>query len=340
MTTWDHDGEFVAPNSNDNWGAARIRSRDNPWTRPRMFSLAEQPSSVTFPTLTNVGSGVDIYILDNGVEIDHPEFTGIDSRAVVESVGLYPTEPPQDDGGHGTHVAAIAAGVTYGVAPGARIVAIKVTSSSQTGVESSVAAGLMAVRSHYSVNSNPAVVNMSLENFLATSSLSQTLIDDLHGDGIAMVAAAGNRFEDIRSLSVTEPYPAAFNNVYVAGATDMSDSVMYHPAAEGGINRQNFGSNFGPDIDIWAPGANIVSAWNSTTATSLSRRINGTSMAAPHVAGVMALLLANATAKLTSAAQVNSLYNQVSNMATVARIKGIPSGTTERMLYIHSVEVT
>ena len=339
MATSVHDGTFFTQNSNDNWGLARVFSRDNPWTVPRMWSLENQPNTVTFNTFTNVGSGVDVYVLDSGINPDHPEWTGVDSRCIVRSLGLSHGDDAARS--HGGNVASVIGGPKYGVAPGVRIISIKVTNNSGFGTSNQVAAGLMEVRSHYSVNSNPALINMSLENYTATGSLTQALINAVAGDGIAMFAAAGNRYEDINSLSATNPYPAAFDNVFVVGATGITDQIMHNPPDSAGniLVRPNFGSNYGPQVDIFAPGACVVGASYLTDNNSLSTKFSGTSQACPHVAGVAALMLGK-TGELSGLADVTSLYNMIKDAATVNRVRIAVASTTSKMVYAASAYIS
>jgi len=213
------------------------------------------------------GGGVDAYIVDTGVLSTHTEFTGR-IRAGFAATGLTGTE---DCNGHGTHVAGTVAGTTYGIAPGATVIPVRVLDCNGSGTLSGVIAGIdWAIQDH---TTTPAVLNMSLGGGL--SGILDAAVQRAVDDGITVVVAAGN------SGATAQPdacaySPAAAPNAITVGSTTTTDT------------RSSF-SNFGDCVDVFAPGSAIKSAWHTgTTATST---ISGTSMASPHVAGVAARIL-------------------------------------------------
>ncbi len=233
------------------------------------------------------GSGVDVYIVDTGVLSTHTEFTGR-IRAGYASTGLIGTE---DCNGHGTHVAGTAAGATYGIAPAATVIPVRVLDCNGSGTLSGVIAGIdWAIQDH---TTTPAVLNMSLGG--GASGILDAAVQRAVDDGITVVVAAGNRTADACGSS-----PAAAPNAITVGSTTSTDT------------RSSF-SNYGDCVDVFAPGSAIKSAWH--TGTTATNTISGTSMASPHVAGVAARILsANPTftpAQVTAVVRTTATPNVV-----------------------------
>ena len=215
--------------------------------------------------LNYTGAGVTIYMLDTGIYEKHQEFTNR-----VKVGGHFVNEKTTTDGhGHGTHTAGTAAGSSYGIARGAEIVSVKVLSSAGIGTNGGVIEGIEWVLKNIT---KPSVLSMSFvsKNFTITNKVLKAASDA----GIVVVVAAGNNNSDACAYS-----PAGAGGkgaVITVAATDKRDY------------RASF-SNYGACVDIFAPGTNITSAWLGLT--NASNTISGTSMATPHVAGVMAVLL-------------------------------------------------
>jgi hypothetical protein len=207
--------------------------------------------------------------------------------------------------GHGTHVAGIAAGATYGVAKEATIWNVKVGLEPDCGLSTaSVIAGVDWVTANRQL---PAVANMSLGGPGAIPPL-ETAVRNSIASGVVYVFAAGNASTDGCNFT---PGGRVRQGINVA-ASAVDDS------------RASF-SNYGSCVDLFAPGSGILSA--ASTGDTDSTIMSGTSMAAPHVAGVAALYLEqNPTA---SPAQVKSaiLGNATLNRITDTR------GTPNRLLY-------
>ena len=240
------------------------------------------PLSTTF-TYTNDGSGVSAYIIDTGIRFDHAQFGG---RAVT-GFDAVDGGSADDCDGHGTHVAGTVGGATYGVAKGVRLVGVRVLDCAGSGTTSGVIAGIDWVTANHV---KPAVANMSLGGGASTSL--DAAVNNSIAAGISYSIAAGNGNMGGRAQDACKYSPARVAAAITIGATDKTD-------------RKTSWSNYGSCVDFFAPGYQITSAWyTSSTATST---ISGTSMAAPHVAGVAALhLQSNPTA---SPAQVrDALY--------------------------------
>jgi subtilisin family serine protease len=211
------------------------------------------------------GAGVTAYIIDTGVRGDHGDFSG---RMAEGFTSISDGNGSTDCNGHGTHVAGTVAGSTYGVAPAATVVPVRVLSCSGSGSTSGVIAGIdWAVRHHQA--GTPAVANMSLGG--GYSAALNAAVAAGVADGISFSVAAGNSSDNACSYS-----PASEPTAITVGSTTSSDG------------RSSF-SNWGSCLDVFAPGSSIRSAWyTSATATAT---LSGTSMAAPHTAGAAALLL-------------------------------------------------
>ena len=210
------------------------------------------------------GAGVDVYIVDSGIRTDHVEFSGrITAGAFAETFTSV-----SDCNGHGTHVAATAAGTTFGVAKSANVIPVRVMDCNGEGTFSDIQAAVTWITERHRY-SQPAVANFSLGGSYSgpLNALMQYLIDD----GIVTVVAAGNDAGLACNYS-----PASAPEAITVGAST-------------NIDRDADFSNVGICVDIFAPGEQITSAWIRSSTDAVT--IDGTSMAAPHVAGAAALLL-------------------------------------------------
>lgn len=214
-------------------------------------------------TYNATGAGVHVYIIDTGILRSHTDFGG---RAVFGFDAIGDGNGQTDCHGHGTHVAGTAGGTSFGVAKGVTLHAVRVLDCSGTGTTSQVVAGINWVTGHVL---KPAVANMSLGGG-PQPALDQAVTNSINA-GISYVIAAGNNNGDACQVS-----PARTPKAITVAASDISDA------------RASF-SNLGRCVDLFGPGVNITSAWRtSNTATAV---LSGTSMAAPHVTGGVALYL-------------------------------------------------
>ncbi|KAB8304118.1 hypothetical protein EYC80_003538 [Monilinia laxa] len=228
------------------------------------------------------GSGVTVYIIDTGIYTQHSEF---ETRATF-GANFVPGSPDTDENGHGTHCAGTVGGKTYGVAKAARLVGVKVLDRDGSGSNSGIIEGIQWVTRNAPRNS---VISMSLGGGYsrATNSAVKSAVDA----GITVVVAAGNDNSDARNHS-----PASEPDAVTAGATDSND------------NRASF-SNYGPVLDIFAPGVNVLSAWIG--GANSSKSISGTSMATPHIAGLSAYLIS-----LEKLSTPSAVITRLKNLAT------------------------
>ncbi|KIO19645.1 hypothetical protein M407DRAFT_16094 [Tulasnella calospora MUT 4182] len=241
-----------------------------PWGLQRISHQGALPpnSNPNYPTYTydyspRAGKDVNVYIVDTGININHVNFAG---RA---SFGYSAVDTTQDGNGHGTHCAGTAVGSLYGVARSARVVAVKVLDDDGTGSTSDIIAGINWVVRQYRQTGVSAVMSMSFGG--AVNVPLDQAVDSAVKMGVHAVVAAGNNARDASTTS-----PARVPSAITVGATTIADVMASF-------------SNYGPLVDIYAPGQNVISSWiGSKTAT---KNISGTSMATPHVAGVLASLI-------------------------------------------------
>ena len=284
------------------WGLDRIDQRQRPLDG--LFNFRSSTSVVY------------AHVIDTGIRPTHQDFGARASIAgdfVDDDEDDDPLDIADDDGiagpdgadcnGHGTHVAGTIAGQTYGVAKQATVLAYRVLNCAGDGTWSGVIAGVDAVTAD---GRRPAVANMSLGGGISEA-VDQAVRQSIAA-GITYVIAAGNE-----NIDASNKTPARVAEAITVGATTSSDA------------RASF-SNFGPLLDLFAPGTGVWSAWytSDTAAASLS----GTSMASPHVAGVAALYLQHYghTSPL-------ALRNAIVGAATTGLVTGGGLGSPNLLLY-------
>jgi subtilisin family serine protease len=296
------------------------------------FPLGTAPSATGRTTgiyqFNGTGTGVNAYVVDTGINTAHQDFSnGISSRAVQAADCIRNNDcrngPPSgfvdlacapgmpntvnnDCWGHGTHVAAILGGNTYGVAKGVNIKSVKVCRTAPANQHpcpaSALIAGVNWVTSEHTTNSAvPKVMNISLWG--NRSIAVNPPLDDPPGvdaavanaisNGVTVVVCAGNASDNALNY-----FPADVEPALTVGAVDWNGNRWIEPFTPEG-------SNYGPGVDLWAPGVFVVSAQTSTStggdcgvwngSNTSECRASGTSMAAPHVAGAVAMYLQGRT---------------------------------------------
>jgi aqualysin 1 len=247
---------------------------------------------------SRTGSGVRVYIIDTGIRYSHNDFGGRAFSGYDAFGGN-----GSDCNGHGTHVAGTVGGSTYGVAKSVRLHSVRVLNCNGSGTISGIVAGVNWVTNN---RIRPAVANMSLGGGASTSL--DNAVNNSISAGVTYVVAAGNSNANACNYS-----PARVSAAITVGSTTSSDA------------RSSF-SNFGTCVNIFAPGSSITSAWH--TSNSATNTISGTSMAAPHVAGVAALYLQG-----SPSASPSTVRSTIYNNATTGRLSGIGSGSPNRLLF-------
>ncbi|MCP2165819.1 S8 family peptidase [Goodfellowiella coeruleoviolacea] len=262
------------------WGLDRVDQRTLP------LDAAYVPA--------NSGAGVNAYVIDTGIRVDHQSFGG---RAVSEYDAVDNDTNADDCHGHGTHVAGTIGGNEWGVARSVRLHAVRVLDCDGSGTTEEVVDGIDWVTEHAQL---PAVANLSLGGG-ADPALDEAVRGSINA-GVVYSVAAGNG--DIFGFpqNACAASPARVTEAITVSATNRSDMrAMW--------------ANYGPCVDVFAPGVDITSAWidSDTDSTTLS----GTSMAAPHATGAAAIYLsehptatpAEVSAELAAAATPNVVGN-------------------------------
>ncbi|CCH40700.1 hypothetical protein BN7_234 [Wickerhamomyces ciferrii] len=214
----------------------------------------------------STGEGVTAYVLDTGIATTNRDFEGRAKFGV--SYVLFGI--PGDFNGHGTHVAGIIGSKTYGVAKKVDIVDVKILGALGSGSLSSIIRGIEWANNDRKKKNVKAVANLSLGSSF-NNALNQA-VDAAVDDGLVIVVAAGNENQNVSGTS-----PASSSKAITVGALDdRSDTIALF-------------SNWGPSVDIFAPGVAVTSLSNSIFGGT--NTFSGTSQASPVVAGLVAILL-------------------------------------------------
>lgn len=233
------------------------------------------PIYADYISRTTTGNVV-VAVLDTGIKAEHDLFKG---RLLKGSDCVYGTSEPKDDHGHGTHVAGIIADCTQGlnvsILP-VKVMTIDIYSMTAVGSLRDLLAGIQ-----YTITQGVDVINLSLGTNSPEAEIICEEIDVAVSEGITVVVASGNQYSYIDSSNF---HPMHKNNVIVTAAVD-SNLQNYHTGA-------NSGSNYGPSVDVTAPGVNVTSAFHKLYNTLDNKYVmkTGTSMAAPHISAAAAML--------------------------------------------------
>ncbi len=268
------------------WGLDRIDQRRLPLDRLYRYA--------------NTADNVTAYVIDTGVRATHADFGGRVSGGVdfVDD-----DNNPNDGNGHGTFIAGIIGGTQYGVAKKIRIVPVRVLNDAGSGSTADVIAGINWVTANAR---KPAVVNMSLGG--SANVALDNAVRAAIAAGVTFVVPSGSSASNASNFS-----PARVVEAITTSAT-RQDDCAFPP------------SNFGPVVDLYAPGALITSVWATSDTATIT--ISGTSFSSPHVVGGAALYLAT---------HPNATPAQVASALIAASTKGIicnvPPNTANRLLY-------
>ncbi|EAT79537.2 hypothetical protein SNOG_13210 [Parastagonospora nodorum SN15] len=282
---------------------AIVTQENAPWGLGSISSRTPGASSYVYDD--SAGDGTFTYIMDSGVRVSHADFEGRATWGINTSSG----SQAADDDGHGTHVAGSAGGKTYGVAKKTNIIAVKVIQGS-TGSASAVFAGF-----DWTVNDivskgrqNTAVINMSLGSTASTTW--DAAITAAWNKGVLAVTSSGNAESPAAEYS-----PCRSPEIICVGNIEITNKRHGGPG----------GSNYGPEVDIFAAGTNVTSA--SYLSDTGSARQTGTSMASPHVAGLISYI--RALEGPMSAAAVKARLFELATLDVVTD----PKGSVNRLAY-------
>ena len=277
------------------WGLARISHRDSlTFSDFNKYIYAEDG-----------GEGVDVYVIDTGTNWEHVDFEGRAHWGKTIPAG----DPDEDGNGHGTHCSGTVAGKKYGVAKKANVYAVKVLKSSGSGTMGDVVKGV-----EWAANAHVAKVKKGTKGFKGSSAnmslgggKSPALDRAVNGAvaaGLHFAVAAGNDNADSCNYS-----PAAAEDAITVGASAIDDTRAYF-------------YNYGKCNDIFAPGLSILSTW--TGSKYAVNTISGTSMASPHIAGLLAYYLslqpASDSAYATAVITPKELKKNILSVATVGAL--------------------
>lgn len=303
VDTQKSDTENSAP-----WGLARISHREK-------LNLG---SYNKYLYDNDGGSGVTSYVIDTGVNIGHKEFGGRAKWGKTIPAG----DADEDGNGHGSHVAGTIGSSTYGVAKNADIVAVKVLRSNGSGTMSDVLKGVeWATNDHQNAASKKDGFKGSTANMSLGGGKSPSLdkaVNAAVNAGLHFAVAAGNEDQDACNSS-----PADAEGPITVGASTLSDDRAYF-------------SNWGKCVDVFAPGLNILSTYKGSD--SATATLSGTSMASPHVAGLLSYFLSlqpNSGSEFDVGASISpdQLKKKIISFSTKDVLNDIPSGTPNLLVY-------
>ncbi|CAE6427412.1 unnamed protein product [Rhizoctonia solani] len=281
----------TAVQQNAPWGLQRVSTN-------QALPAGSRANALTFSYTFNetAGQGVDVYVIDTGINTEHESFEG---RATFGFAAQ--GQPKVDDQGHGTHCAGTIASKDFGVAKAANVIAVKVLGADGSGATSDIIDGIQFAMQSAAASGRPSVISMSLGGGVSRGL--DSAVTTAVNAGIHVVVAAGNEAADANTSS-----PARAPAVITVGASTIDDTVASF-------------SNFGQGVDIFAPGQQIISTFiGSTTARQI---LSGTSMACPHVAGMVATILSQ-EGNVTPA----QMATRLKGLGTQNALSRVPRGTT------------
>lgn len=263
------------------------------------------PLSTTFSFWNEAGKGVNVYVFDTGFR--SPSLTEFASVGLGRNfVSDQAATNTNDCNGHGTHVSGTIASLSYGVAKAATIIPVRVLGCTGSGTSTALVSAIDWVISQQA--GALAVGNMSL-GFGVNVKGVNTAVANLVNAGVQVVAAAGNG-----NTNACNSSPGSVPSAVTVGATDSSDT------------RASF-SNFGKCLDLFAPGVGITSfTYNGNTAV-----MSGTSMAAPHVVGILALLQSH-----NSYTSASKMAADLVQLATSNAVRSVGTGSPNRLAFVPS----
>ncbi|KAF9371827.1 hypothetical protein CPC16_002822, partial [Podila verticillata] len=258
--------DIAGPNN-----AYTIQQRAPSWGLPRV-SQRTLPLRADYNYPNQAGEGVDVYVIDTGININHIDFEGRAKWGVT----TVPGAPNTDDNGHGTFVAGVIGSRTFGVAKKVSLIAVKGLNREGTSTLSQILAALdWVIKQNAQSSNHKNVVNLSLG--AGYSKVLNSAVDTLVQSGMFIVAAAGNGNDHNIGQNACNYSPASTPTAFTVGSTNINDQMSSF-------------SNYGQCVNIYAPGERVRSTWIGPTNREIFTD-SGTSFSAPNVAGIAALIM-------------------------------------------------
>ena len=274
---------------------------NSPWGLARISSETKYQPNDIFRFPATGGKGVDVYILDTGIYVHHNQFGG---RAVL-GANFIEGEPSSDNQGHGTFIAGLVGGSTFGIAKAVNLISVKILNGQGDGDADILIAGIHWVVVQAAKTKRRSIINLSLTT--RRSAAINDAVEKAFNSGVLVVSAAGNGSNDACIYS-----PASSNAAITVSSSDAFD--FFSPF-----------SNWGQCVDIFAPGTSVSSSFiGSPNAFATD---SGTSQAAGYVSGTAALILAERPEY--SPMQVRALLMEI---ATKNSLVALPLGTPNLLL--------
>ena len=276
------EDSYITPNQVDDIHSVPSNStpRIGSWGIDRMDTKTNKFDGRYTPPCGLTGRGVDVYIVDSGLNYDHLQFTqratfsGCD--AIEQLANTTSTDNGRDCDRHGTSVGGIIGSTRMGVAPGANLLSVRVLNCDRRGSWNGILLGLECILNRVQQNKGrPAVINLSFTGTSKNLAVKRA-IDKLVDNGVTVVGISGNSPSD-RSGNACKVSPGSIPGVITVAGTTKSDQVYNQTL-------------LGRCVDILAPAKDISSVGSNCRSCSVSR-LRGSSFAAPHVTGAIALLL-------------------------------------------------
>ncbi|MET8122906.1 S8 family serine peptidase [Micromonospora sp. NPDC005189] len=291
----DPSVRLVEQNTRVRQPAKRTRTQRDPSCGLDRIDQRALPLNGSYTYPAAAGAGVDVYLIDTGLDYRHPDLAPR-ARPGFDAFG----GDGSDELGNGTLMAGIVGGTRYGVAKKARLISVKVLDGQGGGTLAGVVAGIDWVTAHAS--------GPSVANFIIGAPVSEVLDEAVRtsvAGGVTYVLSAGASSDDIDNSS-----PARVREAITVGSSDCADNVASF-------------SNYGPGLDLYAPGVDITSAWPGGGSNTDS----GTSVSAAHVSGVAALYLAG-----RPKATPRQVGRALDHAAVAGALSGVPAATPDKLL--------
>ncbi|KAI8331960.1 peptidase S8/S53 domain-containing protein [Chlamydoabsidia padenii] len=285
-----------------------VKQLNAPWNLARITERKPDPKAPYLYPKT-AGEGVRVYVIDDGINKDHMDF-GNRASWGYSAISKDDDSITQIGGGHGTHVAGIIGGKEHGVAKNVDLVSVQVLAKNGRGAVSSLLSGIQWVTQDAMKYPKKSIVNMSLgiPSIAPSANTLDQAITAAAQSGLPIIVAAGNTASD-----ACDVVPAGNPNVYTVANADKTDTLDYR-------------SCYGKCVAITAPGVNVESDYiGGKNATAV---MSGTSMAAPHVTGIAALILQE-----LDDPSPKSLFAALTSMATKGAVKKNRPDTVNLLAY-------